>query len=1445
MTHWAGVVADTVKQFCSRRRWPVPDLTDYRDIDPVDVRPGTKWIDEIGRTDRADIDLIFVLFGERTGTPVPKNFRFLPDIRQKLSAAGLDRVTLPADGSPNDPKKLELTGTLFEFFDAYLPHEAADLKKLKILWRARRVGGHIEWGCGLEREHLKSSSRTIEEDAAWPAGYRHQLQQLTLLYDFLYSDSAVEPTLLESKDALVHEIQEFLIRRYGDEPRDPLVVELPGPRSYDLPQTDLYCGRNELVAAARIRFIDGIDDRTRRFGLVEGVSGSGKSSLLRAGLRPLVKAPVMRRGGWRDALISLADIDPNRPPLVNLVHILVDADAVPELGDPFALTGRMMMPGANAALILLEALAATRPERPNSDAVPRLLLIADQLERALNGLRDAAEEARWRPFLTVLGALGGATLRSEPEQYGQLAARFAEKCHVMVVIGLPSDRKAELGAVFSRHAADPILEVDATVDKAAIESIVRQTFEGIGLGVSEDAVELLLDDALAVSGRGPVLPLLSTAMHNLHEKWKERQRIGISALPQRLDDVPRVDLAGRVATQAAAVNMPFLTRSDVENDGRLERAIDSLGDKAFIQAQEREDEIRQARAGADATVPQRPVLSGEAEPVQAALDELLRLLVEIPEDTDSPRLKTVPASAIPMHCRPLVEALQDHRLAYALEDQSLSLVHAAILSHWTLGKEFISSEQRFFDIERHARHDADAYHSLDPNGVRARQRLSLWSDPESVEEIVDLLARRGYMPDTALDRFLVAATVEYAGQSSEAAGRVLMAASFFNDEAWLERTLSAAADKKQAANHVGKNGGCPLNNAASQGATRVVDILLGAGANPNQRSPGEPIPLIGASQAGHLAVVEKLIEAGADPNSYNDAGFGPLAAAATGGHPDVASVLLRKGADPFHPDAEGVTPLIYAAQAGHAEIVAQILARADRSQFGSEINRATKTGYTALMAAADGGHEAVVSRLVAAGAAKDAQQEGGLTALMFAADSGHLEVVRILLGGGANADLHSKGGSTALMLALDREHVETARSLLSRTRNVDWKNDDGRTALMFAASRGLADAAAELLRAGADPRATDNFGFTALHLAALAGNTAIVDALMTAGVDRECCTRNGKTALMWAAFAGHLDIVNRLAQDATVGMIDVADEDGYTALFLAVLQRHNDIVSALLASHAVPDVAGRDKRTPLLMAAAFGMDSMIAQLIGSGANPNLADGSGRTPLMAAAQAGRADIVRKLIEAGGDVNLHDNFGQTALMLAVLFGRAATVELLLKSGARIDATNSSDATVLFYAAESRNTSGQQNDPLFPVTLEFLLRTSAADMLDRPNDDGITPLMHAASIGATIALKLLADAGADLDRRDAAGDTALAFAARANFPGSVDELLTRRIDPNTANTAGDTPLILAAQSGSVEIVSALLKAGADAAARNEAGLSALDCAKLAKNETMIELLTAKPLQ
>ena len=98
---------------------------------------------------------------------------------------------------------------------------------------------------------------------------------------------------------------------------DPIRNPFPGLRPFEFGDNHLFFGRDEQTTELTTRL------RKNRFVAVVGTSGSGKSSLVRAGLLPELLSGTMAGVGssWETAIMR-----PGGDPLTNLANSIVEAD---------------------------------------------------------------------------------------------------------------------------------------------------------------------------------------------------------------------------------------------------------------------------------------------------------------------------------------------------------------------------------------------------------------------------------------------------------------------------------------------------------------------------------------------------------------------------------------------------------------------------------------------------------------------------------------------------------------------------------------------------------------------------------------------------------------------------------------------------------------------------------------------------------------------------------------------------------------------------------------------------------------------------------------------------------------------------------------------------------------------------------------------------------------
>lgn len=95
------------------------------------------------------------------------------------------------------------------------------------------------------------------------------------------------------------------------------------------------------------------------------------------------------------------------------------------------------------------------------------------------------------------------------------------------------------------------------------------------------------------------------------------------------------------------------------------------------------------------------------------------------------------------------------------------------------------------------------------------------------------------------------------------------------------------------------HGRSPLHVASAHGHGRLVELLLGQGADINASDKNGWTALHLAARAGHLAMVQLLLDSGATPRSFNNNGRIPLWYAAAEGHTEVLTHLLKREHDSY------------------------------------------------------------------------------------------------------------------------------------------------------------------------------------------------------------------------------------------------------------------------------------------------------------------------------------------------------------------------------------------------------------------------------------------------------------------------------------------------------------------------------------------------------------------
>ena len=344
---------------------------------------------------------------------------------------------------------------------------------------------------------------------------------------------------------------------------------------------------SEIIDALRIQSAS-----EKAFVLVLGKSGGGKSSLVRAGVLPMITQPGVIEGVglWRRAIMKPGDSSGDL--FDNLAASLLHQDALPELsadGTDFRELAQILRDTPKAAVPLIKgglsqaASAKAKSEQLSKQPTARLVLVVDQMEEMFS-LESITPNDR-RIFIEALDAL-------------------SRSGRVWVIATLRSDfypRTTELeGLVALKEGSGQYDLLSPTT--AEIGQMIRQPAQAAGLYFEEDSsTNERLDDVLRdASAKNPsALPLLE---FTLEELYKQRTDDGMltygayknlggveGALSQRAEEVfsrlePKVQ-------QAMDVELHSLISIGVDDGERISRkyapvemVTSTPQTKAFVEA---------------------------------------------------------------------------------------------------------------------------------------------------------------------------------------------------------------------------------------------------------------------------------------------------------------------------------------------------------------------------------------------------------------------------------------------------------------------------------------------------------------------------------------------------------------------------------------------------------------------------------------------------------------------------------------------------------------------------------------------------------------------------------------------------------------------------------------------------------------------------------------------
>ncbi|HYB96716.1 MAG TPA: ankyrin repeat domain-containing protein [Vicinamibacterales bacterium] len=320
-----------------------------------------------------------------------------------------------------------------------------------------------------------------------------------------------------------------------------------------------------------------------------------------------------------------------------------------------------------------------------------------------------------------------------------------------------------------------------------------------------------------------------------------------------------------------------------------------------------------------------------------------------------------------------------------------------------------------------------------------------------------------------------------------------------------------------------------------------------------------------AASRGDKAAVRQLLKDGADVNGALGDGMSALHWAAERGDAELAEMLLYAGANIGAVTRIGqYTPLHLAARSGNAPVAKALI------KAGADVNAKTTTsGVTPVHLAASSGNAEIITALADAKADLNAREnEAGQTPLIFAAGLNRAEAIKTLLARGADPAATTKVIDIAKFSALDRAAAEKQREVISAfvAKDSEAKASPSQVAAAIEAGR-------EIVRSGKIPARDPN-----------APVDPNVRNFNPEEINPPVATKGGMTALLHAARQGYLEAATALL-DGGANIDQVNAGDGTSPLLTAVINGQFDMAMLLIKRGANPNIAAKNNGVSPLWAA--------------------------------------------------------------------------------------------------------------------------------------------------------------------------------------------------------------------------------------------------------------------
>jgi formylglycine-generating enzyme required for sulfatase activity len=467
-----------------------------------------------------ECDLAVVVMWSRIGTPLPSGF------------------ALKEDGSPY------LSGTEWEYFNALKGYRS---NGKPVVWVYRRKGApqfkaddpeldekHGQW---KKLEGFFSAFTNPDGSLAGGVNTYESPDDFRRLFEQHLRDHL--EIFLESQPSAPAS-EATVPPRWSSSP-------YPGLQAFTPEQAPIFFGRGKEIDQLLQQF----SDPTVRFVAVVGVSGSGKSSLVMAGLLPRLRSGVIGNALWTDIIL--------RPGTRGGNPFLALAFTIKEL---LGITGQTEQELANA----MRADADVALEQLNrllvgQESASELLLVVDQFEELFTQCNDNSRTA----FIALL-------------------EKIVARPHLRVIVTMRADfyapaiQEPVLAELLRRDRSTFPLDPPAI---GALHEMIIHPAEAAGIELEEGLAQRLLDDA----GEGPgAMAVIAFTLNRLYDRERDSCCLSIQAyeaiggVKGAIEKRAETALTGLPGDMAAVLPKLFAHLVEVNEQGvaTRRRALQSL-----------------------------------------------------------------------------------------------------------------------------------------------------------------------------------------------------------------------------------------------------------------------------------------------------------------------------------------------------------------------------------------------------------------------------------------------------------------------------------------------------------------------------------------------------------------------------------------------------------------------------------------------------------------------------------------------------------------------------------------------------------------------------------------------------------------------------------------------------------------------------------------------------